>query len=165
MLFHTIFLALALWAYSAQSCPTDVSAACLCLDQQDGVLINCTGLETTQIMQILKSSQAQIGLIKLLILQDIHIPRLSNDFFSGLYIKKLELIRNGLQMIDNGAFNGMANVLQELIITHNNISMIPVGALSSLTSLLRLDFSNNTINELRQEDALPNLPKVKKSKI
>jgi Leucine-rich repeat (LRR) protein len=142
------------------ACPQLISSYCQCVDETDGVLLNCTQINADQIVQILKTSQAEVGLIKWLILQKTNIPKLSGNFFSGLYIKRLDLINNGITEIDDQAFNGLGSTLQELNIQYNNLSHIPVTALSKLNSLLRLDLTHNNLGKLEAEDALPTLTKL-----
>lgn len=62
--------------------------------------------------------------------------------------------------LDSNAFSGMSPVLQELILTHNNLTEIPSVALAEVKTLLKLDLSNNTIGDLTAEQAIPALPKV-----
>lgn len=83
------------------------------------------------------------------------MPRLS-----GLYIKRLELIHDGIQSIEAGAFSGLAQALVELNLSGNKLTSLPVAAVAPLHLLQRLDFSNNSIAELQSIDALPRLPKV-----
>lgn len=81
-----------------------------------------------------------------------------------------------MKQIDDNAFLGMSPVLQEIDLHHNNLTkvrnflcfcpstvklfQIPVAALKEITTLLRLDLSNNSIGDLGETDAFPNLPKV-----
>ncbi|GMR61023.1 hypothetical protein PMAYCL1PPCAC_31218, partial [Pristionchus mayeri] len=62
--------------------------------------------------------------------------------------------------LDGNAFSGMSPVLQELILTHNNLTEIPSEALAEAKTLLKLDLSNNTIGDLTAEHAIPALPKL-----
>lgn len=144
------------------SCPENVLQTCQCVDQTDGVLLNCTETDAGDVIQMLKSSQARLGLIKWLILERTDIQHLPDNFFTGLYIKRLDLIRNGMQSIGDDAFSGLGSTLQELYITKNNLTRMPVNALKKLNSLLRLDLSENNFHSLDEIDALPGLPKVRK---
>ena len=143
------------------ACPQTIASLCQCVDQTDGVLLNCTDTEGDQLIQMLKTSQAELGLIKWLILEKTDIPHLPANYFNGLYIKRLDLIQNGMQSIDAGAFDGLGTTLLELHIQKNNLSRIPVAALSKLNSLLRLDLSENNFHSLDEIDALPALTKVR----
>ncbi|GMT36258.1 hypothetical protein PFISCL1PPCAC_27555, partial [Pristionchus fissidentatus] len=62
--------------------------------------------------------------------------------------------------LDGNAFAGMSPVLQELSLTHNNLTEIPSAALAETKTLLKLDLSNNTIGNLTDEHAIPALPKL-----
>ncbi|KAE9553817.1 hypothetical protein FO519_002987 [Halicephalobus sp. NKZ332] len=129
-------------------------------NQTDGVLLNCTETDSDQLVQTLKQSQAELGLIKWLILERIDIPHLPANYFSGLYIKRLDLIGNGMQSVDGEAFAGLGTTLLELHIQKNNLTRVPAAALSKLNSLLRLDLSENNLHSLEEIDTLPALTKM-----
>uniref|UniRef100_A0AC34RQ71 Uncharacterized protein n=1 Tax=Panagrolaimus sp. JU765 TaxID=591449 RepID=A0AC34RQ71_9BILA len=103
---------------------------------------------------------AELGLIKWLILNRTSIPHLPSNYFNGLYIRRLDLVQNGMQSLDAEAFAGLGSTLQELHIQKNNLTRIPVSALSKLNSLLRLDLSENNFHSLEELDALPPLTKL-----
>ena len=145
----------------AHACPQIISSVCQCVDQTDGVLLNCTDTDPNELIKMLKYSQAELGLIKWLILERIDIPHLPANYFNGLYIKRLDLVKNGMQSIDGEAFSGLGTTLMELHIQKNNLTRIPVTALSKLNSLLQLDLSENNFHSLDEIDALPALTKVR----
>uniref|UniRef100_A0A915EDZ2 Uncharacterized protein n=1 Tax=Ditylenchus dipsaci TaxID=166011 RepID=A0A915EDZ2_9BILA len=142
-------------------CPTEVQRLCGCVDELDGVLLNCSNVDAVDLLQVLRAQQSQLGLLKALSIQHSSpIGVLPPNFFAGLYIKRLELVNCGIRTVENGAFSGLEPVLQELNMANNLLSNIPVAAIASMNSVLKLDFSNNSIEELKQEDALPRLPKL-----
>lgn len=143
------------------ACPQIISNLCECVDQTDGVLLSCVEAEADQLLQTLKQFQAELGLIKWLILNRTSIPHLPANYFNGLYIRKLDLIQNGMQSVDAEAFAGLGSTLQELHIQKNNLTRIPISALSKLNSVLRLDLSENNFHSLEEIDALPPLTKVR----
>lgn len=158
-----IFLAIVLGfslIVQALACPQIISNLCECVDQTDGILLSCVETEADQLLQTLKHSQAELGLIKWLILNRTSIPHLPSNYFNGLYIRRLDLVQNGMQSLDAEAFAGLGSTLQELHIQKNNLTRIPVSALSKLNSLLRLDLSENNFHSLEELDALPPLTKV-----
>jgi len=144
----------------SKACPTHIQSLCSCVDEQDGVLLNCTSTNPTQLLQVLKSSQAELGLLKLLSIHHSQLQVLPADFFSGLYIKRLELVEMGIEQVEGQAFAGLEPVLQELSLRGNRLKAMPIQAISGLSSLLRLDLSSNEIEELKAEDALPRFPKL-----
>ncbi|CAK5118169.1 unnamed protein product [Meloidogyne enterolobii] len=160
-------------------CPDQVKQFCSCVDQFDGVLLNCTapsfGNQTTSgetwaknLMQActLKSNQAHLGLLKLLAIHGSNdgtresslIPILSDNLFQGLYIKRLELVGCGISVVQKGAFRGLESVLQEIVITGNRIQEISFNAFHQMNALIKLDLSDNYIEELKTE--LPRISKV-----
>ncbi|KHN82727.1 Leucine-rich repeat-containing protein 3 [Toxocara canis] len=142
------------------ACPQYVAAVCRCEELHNGVSLNCSSSDGVPTIELLRANQANLGLIQQLTVQNAQLTRLPAGFFSGLYIKKLDLSHNRLYEIHPNAFLGMNNVLQELRLNHNNLTVLPATALIPLTTLLRLDLSNNSIGDLQPENALPSLPKV-----
>ncbi|KHN82694.1 Leucine-rich repeat-containing protein 15 [Toxocara canis] len=142
------------------ACPQYVAAVCRCEELHNGVSLNCSSSDGVPTIELLRANQANLGLIQQLTVQNAQLTRLPAGFFSGLYIKKLDLSHNRLYEIHPNAFLGMNNVLQELRLNHNNLTVLPATALIPLTTLLRLDLSNNSIGDLQPENALPSLPKL-----
>ncbi|KAI1732276.1 leucine rich repeat domain-containing protein [Ditylenchus destructor] len=147
----------------AAACPAPVQALCRCVDELDGVRLNCTGVDVRQVVEVLRTQQAQLGLLQALTIRDASpvIGQLPAHFFAGLYIKRLELSHCGIRQVDPQALAGLESVLQELSLANNNLVSLPVQVISAgMTSLLKLDVSNNSIQELKAEDALPRLSKL-----
>ncbi|KAL3096035.1 hypothetical protein niasHS_005794 [Heterodera schachtii] len=166
------------------ACPFQVRAFCACIDHVDGVQLNCTvpaegaanesgqigkmksGKQqqnengATQMMELLRNSQAHLGLLKVLTIHSTPIKTLSNNYFAGLYIRRLELINCEIELLEKGAFGGLENVLQELAINGNRIKEMMPETIAGFHSLVRLDLSNNSIEELKAEHSLPRLPKL-----
>nr|CAD2180235.1 unnamed protein product [Meloidogyne enterolobii] len=158
-------------------CPDQVQQFCSCVDQFDGVLLNCTAPSSSNqstsgetwaksLMQTLKSNQAHLGLLKLLVIHGSNeatresslIPILSDNLFQGLYIKRVELVGCGISVIQKGAFRGLESVLQEILITGNRIQEISFNAFHQMNALIKLDLSDNYIEELKSE--LPRISKL-----
>lgn len=104
--------------------------------------------------------QSQLGLLKSLTIRNAKLALLPNNFFAGLYIKRLALIDCAIRVVEPNAFNGLESMLQELRISDNALVEMPTKALSGMNALLKLDLSNNTIGELKAEHALPRMAKV-----
>lgn len=158
--FYLIITFLCYISPNVKACPIEVKAMCQCVDRLEGVELNCTRVDVIGLLNVLRVSQSQLGLLKSLSIRQSKIPVLPNKLFAGLFIKKLDLIESKIQIIENQAFNGLEQVLQELTIVNNEITNVPVQALNGFSGLLKLDFSNNLIQELKLEDAIPRLPKV-----
>uniref|UniRef100_A0A1I7WD28 Leucine-rich repeat-containing protein let-4 n=1 Tax=Heterorhabditis bacteriophora TaxID=37862 RepID=A0A1I7WD28_HETBA len=142
------------------SCPQLVANHCKCEDLHNGVILDCSHSNGAEVIKVLKENQALLGLVQSLTMHKANIRHIPPSFFSGLYIKKLDLSYNDIVSIDDHAFTGMSRVLQELILTHNNISRVPVGALEALSIILKLDLSNNSIVDIGENDTFPSLPKL-----
>ncbi|WKY17073.1 hypothetical protein Q1695_001583 [Nippostrongylus brasiliensis] len=145
---------------SGHSCPQSVLALCRCIDLHNGVQLDCSNSDGTQVVQVLRDNQALLGLVQELTMHNSSLQRLPSKFLNGLYIKRLDLSYNEIVKIDDTAFSGMSPVVQELILSHNNLTKIPSAAISSLGTLLRLDLSNNSIADISQKDTFPSLPKL-----
>ncbi|PAV62743.1 hypothetical protein WR25_22969 [Diploscapter pachys] len=150
--------------YQTSSCPQLISKVCQCEDLHNGVILDCSHINGTSIVEVLRKNQASLGLIQALTLRNASLQTIPSSFFAGLYIKKLDMSFNGMQSLDDHAFSGMSPVLQELILHHNNLTRIPVGAIGALPSILRLDLSNNSITDIDETDAFPSLSKVSPKK-
>uniref|UniRef100_A0A8R1ZCB8 Leucine-rich repeat-containing protein let-4 n=1 Tax=Pristionchus pacificus TaxID=54126 RepID=A0A8R1ZCB8_PRIPA len=157
-------------------CPQAVSTLCRCEDLHNGVALNCSDSDGATVVETLKANQALLGLIQNLLMHRTNVRAVPASFFAGLYIKRLDLSHNRMVKLDSNAFSGMSPVLQdasasingltfivalqELILTHNNLTEIPSEALAEVKTLLKLDLSNNTIGDLTAEQAIPALPKL-----
>ncbi|VDL73671.1 unnamed protein product [Nippostrongylus brasiliensis] len=155
-----VFLGILCFMPSGHSCPQSVLALCRCIDLHNGVQLDCSNSDGTQVVQVLRDNQALLGLVQELTMHNSSLQRLPSKFLNGLYIKRLDLSYNEIVKIDDTAFSGMSPVVQELILSHNNLTKIPSAAISSLGTLLRLDLSNNSIADISQKDTFPSLPKL-----
>ena len=117
-------------------------------------------ISVDQLMALLKRLQAQIGLLKVLVIRDSAIPTLGARFFDGLFIRRVELADCGIASVERGAFAGLESVLQELALPRNRLVRVPTAAIAGLSALTKLDLSYNEIGELAGEDALPRFAKV-----
>ena len=142
------------------ACPPDVASVCECTNDQEGVILHCVNQPLNDLVHILLTNQAQLGLLKQLTIQSAPAANISAKLFDGLYIKKLVVQNCGIEHVDARAFDGLAQTLQDLNLAHNHIVAVPADALVKLTSLLTLDLSNNSITELPAHDAQPDLHKA-----
>lgn len=112
-------------------------------------------------MNVLKTSQSQLGLMQLLVIHDFRIPLIEKNFFEGLYIKRLEITHCQIEAVEKGAFNGLETIIQELSLARNRLKQFPAQALADLGgTLTKLDLSHNEIDDLGLEQSLPRLSKV-----
>lgn len=146
---------------SSLACPETIASMCRCDDSHNGIILKCSHGDGVQAVANLRANQINLGLIQQLDLHNAGLTSIPAGFFSGLFIKKLDLSHNSISEIDQNAFLGMNNVLQELILDHNNLTEIPAKALIPLSALLRLNLSNNSIGNIENIHSLPPLPKVR----
>uniref|UniRef100_A0A1I7W4D7 Leucine Rich Repeat family protein n=1 Tax=Loa loa TaxID=7209 RepID=A0A1I7W4D7_LOALO len=142
------------------ACPEIISSICRCDDSQNGIILKCSHVDGSQAVYMLKANQINLGLIQQLEMQDSGLKHIPAGFFSGLFIKKLDLSYNSITDIDENSFLEMNDILQELILHHNNLTQLPSKALTPLSALLRLDLSNNSIGDIEAEHAFPPLSKL-----
>lgn len=142
------------------ACPEIITSVCRCEDSQNGIILECSYTNGSQVVHTLKANQINLGLIQHLEMQNSGLEHIPAGFFSGLFIKKLDISYNSILDIAENSFLGMNDVLQELILHHNNLTQLPSKALTPLSALLRLDLSNNSIGDIEAEHAFPPLPKV-----
>uniref|UniRef100_A0A915PXN0 Leucine-rich repeat-containing N-terminal plant-type domain-containing protein n=1 Tax=Setaria digitata TaxID=48799 RepID=A0A915PXN0_9BILA len=141
-------------------CPESITSFCRCDDSQNGITLKCSHTDGLQVVHTLKANQINLGLIQQLEMQDSGLKHLPAAFFSGLFIKKLDLSHNSITDIDENSFMGMNSVLQVLILRHNNLTQLPSKALKPLSALQRLDLSNNSIGDIQVGHVLPPLSKL-----
>uniref|UniRef100_A0A1I8EC71 Leucine Rich Repeat family protein n=1 Tax=Wuchereria bancrofti TaxID=6293 RepID=A0A1I8EC71_WUCBA len=142
------------------ACPEIITSICRCDDSQNGIILQCSHTDGSQVVYMLKANQINLGLIQQLEMQDSGLKHIPAGFFSGLFIKKLDLSYNSIVDIDENSFLGMNDVLQELMLHHNNLTQLPSKALTPLSALLRLNLSNNSIGDIEAEHAFPPLSKL-----
>ncbi|VBB31531.1 unnamed protein product [Acanthocheilonema viteae] len=142
------------------ACPEIITSICGCEDSQNGIILQCSHTDGSQIVNMLRANQINLGLIQQLEMKQSGLKHIPAGFFSGLFIKKLDLSYNNITDIDENSFLGMNNILQELILHHNNLTRLPSKALAPLSALLRLDLSNNSIGDIEAEHAFPPLSKL-----
>ncbi|VDM76512.1 unnamed protein product, partial [Strongylus vulgaris] len=142
------------------SCPQSVTNMCKCEDLHNGVSLDCSHSNGAEVVQLLRENQALLGLVQGLTMHNANLRSIPPRFLAGLYIKRLDLSYNQMVEIHDNAFSGMSPVVQELILTHNNLTKIPVTAIATLGTILRVDLSNNSIADISDSDAIPSLPKV-----
>ncbi|KAK0396386.1 hypothetical protein QR680_001700 [Steinernema hermaphroditum] len=143
------------------ACPLVVQSVCACqVLPASGVSLNCSNTDGLRTLRVLLTSQAQLGLIQQLILENAQLNELPDGLFKGLYIKRLDLSNNQISAIGENAFDGLGGVLSELYLNKNALSELPSNALRNLNGLARLDLSNNSITELNGQNTLPSLPKL-----
>lgn len=109
---------------SVQACPQAVLKSCQCQDLHNGVQLDCSNSDGSKTVQLLRDNQALLGLIQGLTMHNANLRRLPAKFLDGLYIKRLDLSYNEMVEIDVKAFSGMSSIVQELILTHNNLTKV-----------------------------------------
>lgn len=77
-----------------------------------------------------------------------YITRLPFDAFKNLKVERINLLKNKLSIVEQGAFNGLSPYLQELFIEGNGVSgiEIPFTTMINLKKLRRL-----TVNNFKQD--------------
>ncbi|KAK6760744.1 hypothetical protein RB195_021988 [Necator americanus] len=133
---------------------------CKCEDLHNGVSLDCSHSNGAEAVQLLRDNQALLGLIQSLTMHYANLRSIPPRFLAGLYIKRLDLSYNQMVEVHPEAFSGMSPVVQELILTHNNLTKIPVNAMATLSTILRVDLSNNSIANISDRDTIPSLPKL-----
>ncbi|CAB01864.2 Leucine-rich repeat-containing protein let-4 [Caenorhabditis elegans] len=145
---------------STNACPGVITQACFCSEVHSGIVLDCSNSSASGILQIIRTNQAQVGLIQSLTMNQAELVELPPNFFSGLFIRRLDLSQNKIKKIDDAAFAGINPVLEEVVLNHNLIEKVPAAALAGLPNLLRLDLSNNSIVEIQEQEIFPNLNKL-----
>lgn len=142
-------------------CPIEIKKFCSCIDESDGVLLNCLNNNNIlEVLNTLKAVQSQIGLIKFLAIKNTNAFNLSSNIFAGLYIKRLEISNCNVEILEDKVFSGLESTLQEINLANNLLKKIPVNSLNKL-NIVKLNLSNNLITEIKQENVLPRIQKVK----
>uniref|UniRef100_A0A1I8BAT0 LRRCT domain-containing protein n=1 Tax=Meloidogyne hapla TaxID=6305 RepID=A0A1I8BAT0_MELHA len=169
-IYYFTLLSLIAMIHLSNCCPDQIQQFCSCLDQFDGVLLNCTAPSFGKNIsgEFWATNLMKACLLKLLSIrgnaettrESSIFPILSDNLFQGLYIKRLELVGCGINVVQKGAFRGLESVLQEIAVTGNRIQELSFNAFNQMNDLIRLDLSDNYIDELKSEHALSRIAKL-----
>ncbi|EPB69661.1 leucine Rich repeat-containing domain protein [Ancylostoma ceylanicum] len=107
-----------------RSCPQSVTNLCKCEDLHNGVSLDCSHSNGAEVVQLLRDNQALLGLVQGLTMHNANLRSIPPRFLAGLYIKRLDLSYNQMVEISDDAFSGMSPVVQELLLTHNNLTKL-----------------------------------------
>lgn len=91
------------------------------------------------------------------------IQNVSDNAFKGVRVTSLDLSKNPLKFVSNGAFKGLENHLKELLLSGDKISTPPYPALYNLSALETLelyDFAQLHIETQNYFHRFPNLKKL-----
>lgn len=154
-------------------CERDQPCSCVSINKVDNTWkIDCSNstLNTTLIAtvvyrkyQIISFENNELTILKKNVLPVAHmnhtetlnfaynkISQIEKGTFSTLTkLKVLNLKKNKLNTIDDGWFEGLDNLLEDLDLSDNEISMLPNGAFRLLNSLKYLDLDGNRITFIK----------------
>uniref|UniRef100_A0A183C8D3 Leucine-rich repeat-containing protein let-4 n=1 Tax=Globodera pallida TaxID=36090 RepID=A0A183C8D3_GLOPA len=164
------------------ACPFQVRAFCACIDHVDGVQLNCTapgraatnssgqvgkigpqqnGGGVIQLMQVLRSSQAHLGLLKVrLDLSNNSINELKAEHSLPRMPKltDIDLSHNRISAVHKTFFDGVKGTLQTINIGHNIIDEVPASAIRGFRMLMALHLHNNLLHGTLPALSFMNLP-------
>ncbi len=131
-------------------------AGCICMSP-DRPQINCYALNLTTVPRF---GYYITSTIHTLILSRNSITKLAKNNFRNMNdLQRLLLDQNNISVVDEYVFNGIADSLVSLNLSHNNMNTVPQG-LNSLNNLKYLDLSYNYINTV-EHDSLRNLNNIR----
>lgn len=95
--------------------------------------------------------------VEKLVFDNCHVPvnLTANGFSTFKKVDTLIISNTPVSKIDDQAFVGIGDTLQELRLTNTGITTFPTTALKSLTSLVRLDLSDNNMQKFTSDDFAP----------
>uniref|UniRef100_W5NMT1 Leucine-rich repeat-containing protein 3 n=2 Tax=Lepisosteus oculatus TaxID=7918 RepID=W5NMT1_LEPOC len=109
---------------------------CLCTEKNGVMAVHCTSRNLDKIPSDLPEDTVS------LLLDSNRITRIPNQAFKDLYrLQELDLSKNAIEVIEAGAFHGVAEGLRLLDLSSNHIRSVPKEAFSKLKAKIRL--SNN----------------------
>ncbi|XP_071080945.1 platelet glycoprotein V-like [Haliotis cracherodii] len=129
---------------------------CLCEPRNGELVINCRYLYLTELPKFLSFD----GRIKELSLRKNSIRFLPDNSFRGLNIQSIDLTDNIVTKVDDGAFSGLENVLEELDMQVYAMEGLPIKALEPLVQLTKLRIVGCRVPKL-QRDTFARLTQLK----
>uniref|UniRef100_A0A914WJ45 Leucine-rich repeat-containing protein 15 n=1 Tax=Plectus sambesii TaxID=2011161 RepID=A0A914WJ45_9BILA len=133
----------------AQCPPLDTGGPCRCAPSiYEPVAIVCENAGSLANALAAVSPARDIPIDSLTII-DTPVPRLQGNAFQGFSIIRLVLNRNGLNQIDDNAFEGgLIDSLLELDLTDNQLGQVPQTGMPKLRNLRKLYLNRNRIQSL-----------------
>ena len=147
-----VFFTLVGKSLSGQSCPAPANSGCTCVDgppDSTGRVINCRDAGLTSIPVFTPSDEVFLELT----FSNIQPPSVYCDrcnkitvvpdnAFQGIKFKALDLSRNSVTDFKTGAFAGLEDYLEELVIQGSSSAPVPYTAISRLRKLKKLSLSH-----------------------
>ncbi|CAL8341140.1 unnamed protein product, partial [Boreogadus saida] len=125
LLFSGIFLG----TTPARACPK----SCHCVEKSGLTAVQCTSRNLDRIPPDLPRDTA------VLLLSSNHITSIPSQAFKDLHhLQKLDLSNNNIDTVDAGAFQGVADSLDSLDLSHNRLSHVPREAFARLQAKISL---------------------------
>uniref|UniRef100_F1KTD1 Leucine-rich repeat-containing protein 15 n=1 Tax=Ascaris suum TaxID=6253 RepID=F1KTD1_ASCSU len=125
------------------TCPERAATACTCEDHPIGFYVKCSGANA-KIDDIIRSL-GQLNVQRLSI-KGASFPELG--LLPHASIRSLHLISCGIKSIAKNAFAELADELEELVLSSNSLTSVPV--LGSMPRLLSLNLNNNQLNDISE---------------
>lgn len=106
------------------TCPNLIAQKCVCQEFHNGVVLDCSNNPGYEIIELIRENQVLLGLIQSFTLKNGNLKEFPSALFSGLYIKKLDLSHNFIEHVPKEAFDGMHPVLEEFILSNNQLEKV-----------------------------------------
>ncbi|VDM23668.1 unnamed protein product [Toxocara canis] len=123
------------------TCPQGIVGKCICNDYPIGIYVKCKYADAN-IEDIIRSV-AKLRIQRLTV-TDASWPKLGR--LPRASIRSLHLISCGITSIEQNAFAELAEELEELVLSNNSLTGIPL--LGSLPRLLSLNLNNNLLTDI-----------------
>ncbi|UYV71104.1 hypothetical protein LAZ67_8001720 [Cordylochernes scorpioides] len=111
-----------------------------------GVQIECKEANLAMLAVGLRNARSLT--LQSLYIHHIQLAKLFGEVLHEHESKKLSITHSGIKTIEKGTLQSFNNSLTELILDHNELTTVPIPALSPLTEIEVLSFSYNKIVEI-----------------
>ncbi|GLV38849.1 hattifattener [Carabus blaptoides fortunei] len=129
----------------------DLQSSCLCAYNLGHELsVQCDMVDFAKLLSALDRFARNTPL-DLLYVNNSTVGGLRDSIFANLKIHNIQLSGCKIKSVSKGAFHGQEPYLKNLNLQENDLSVVPVESLHTLTNLSLLDLSKNRISEVPDE--------------
>ncbi|KAG7177590.1 leucine-rich repeat-containing protein 4B-like isoform X1 [Homarus americanus] len=146
----TVLLGEAKTAAGVSCLPPNKIFPCTCKEKSRGPSIACETSDESQIMHSLSVLKENSFVIYRLMFRNLNFPRVHDYTFLGLDVQHLTMSRTNITVVEESSLRTLAQTLETLDLSYNNLHTVPTAALEHLQNLSFLNLNYNMIKILGQ---------------
>ncbi|KAK8736700.1 hypothetical protein OTU49_004602 [Cherax quadricarinatus] len=128
----------------------EMIAPCTCKEKSRGPSIACENADEAQIIRSLSVLKKNSTMIYRLMFRSSSFPRVHDYTFLGLDVQHLTMSRTNISIVEESSLRTLAQTLETLDLSYNNLHTVPTAALEHLQNLSFLNLNYNMIKVLGQ---------------